>query len=171
MGFLSNPRRFNVAITRARSLLIAIGNPHIICKDEHWNKLLWHCADKDSYKGCFRPDKEEIVNVEPETEQYNSSNWQGNWNGGDPTSFSGNNDWDAGSFDWNANQSGNLIPPAPGGDDDWGVGQETSDNMGVSTIQTPSGAADCKDDSTDITTETAKWSEYPPQGPTRASDN
>ncbi|KAI3739237.1 hypothetical protein L2E82_29636 [Cichorium intybus] len=29
LGFLSNPRRFNVAI---RSLLIAIGNPHIICK-------------------------------------------------------------------------------------------------------------------------------------------
>ena len=43
--------------------------------------------------------------------------------------------------------------------------------MGNSTIQTPSGAADCKDDSTDIPTETAKWSEYPPQGPTGASDN
>ncbi|PWA73276.1 RNA helicase SDE3 [Artemisia annua] len=187
LGFLSNPRRFNVAITRARSLLIAIGNPHIICKDEHWNKLLWHCADNDSYKGCFLPDKEEIVNVGPETEQYNSSNWQGNWNDGDPTSFSGwnanengdfmppapgaNNDWDVGSCDWNANQNGNFIPPAPGGDDDWGVGPTASDNMGDSTIQTPSGAADCKDDSTDIPTETTKWSEYPSEGPTGASDN
>ena len=32
LGFLSNPRRFNVAITRAISLLIVTGNPHIISK-------------------------------------------------------------------------------------------------------------------------------------------
>lgn len=32
LGFLSNPRRFNVAITRARSLLIIVGNPHVVCK-------------------------------------------------------------------------------------------------------------------------------------------
>lgn len=32
LGFLSNNRRFNVAITRAISLLVIIGNPHIISK-------------------------------------------------------------------------------------------------------------------------------------------
>ncbi|KAL4642335.1 hypothetical protein ACB092_02G009000 [Castanea dentata] len=30
LGFLSNPSRFNVAVTRAISLLVIIGNPHII---------------------------------------------------------------------------------------------------------------------------------------------
>ena len=32
LGFLSNPRRFNVALTRAKSLLVIVGNPHIISK-------------------------------------------------------------------------------------------------------------------------------------------
>lgn len=60
LGFLSNPRRFNVAITRARSLLILVGNPHIISKDEYWNKLLWYCSDNESYTGCFLPVREEL---------------------------------------------------------------------------------------------------------------
>lgn len=37
LGFLSNPKRFNVAITRARSLLVIVGNPHIISKV--WSNL------------------------------------------------------------------------------------------------------------------------------------
>lgn len=65
LGFLSNPRRFNVAITRARSLLILIGNPHIICKDKHWNKFLWYCSNNGAYQGCFLPNKEEILDEEP----------------------------------------------------------------------------------------------------------
>ena len=32
LGFLSNPKRFNVAITRPKALLIIIGNPHILVK-------------------------------------------------------------------------------------------------------------------------------------------
>ncbi|KAI9084774.1 hypothetical protein K1719_033180 [Acacia pycnantha] len=30
LGFVSNPRRFNV--TRAKSLLLVVGNPHVICR-------------------------------------------------------------------------------------------------------------------------------------------
>lgn len=58
LGFLSNPRRFNVATTRARSLLIVVGNPHIISKDPNWDKLLRHCADNDSCQGCPLPPPE-----------------------------------------------------------------------------------------------------------------
>ena len=31
LGFLSNPSRFNVAVTRAKSLLIIVGIPHRLC--------------------------------------------------------------------------------------------------------------------------------------------
>ncbi|CAH9136634.1 unnamed protein product [Cuscuta epithymum] len=115
LGFLSNPRRFNVAITRAKSLLIVIGNPHIICQDPYWNKLLWYCVGNDSYKGCFLPVKQESVthesagwrneepnhqlfedwrNVEPiKQESESGHNWDGitppasgnNWNDIPPT--------------------------------------------------------------------------------------
>ncbi|KAJ8768373.1 hypothetical protein K2173_021526 [Erythroxylum novogranatense] len=61
LGFLSNPRRFNVAITRAKALLIIIGNPHIISKDMYWNQLLWYCVDHESYQGCALPEKQEFV--------------------------------------------------------------------------------------------------------------
>ena len=30
LGFLANPKRFNVAVTRARALMIVVGNPHIL---------------------------------------------------------------------------------------------------------------------------------------------
>lgn len=58
LGFLSNPRRFNVAITRARSLLIVIGNPHIIGKDLYWSMFLWRCVDNGSYQGCPLPERQ-----------------------------------------------------------------------------------------------------------------
>eukprot|EP00842_Homolaphlyctis_polyrhiza_P000629 jgi/Hompol1/1567/HPOL_002715-RA len=36
LGFLSDPKRFNVAVTRAKALLIVIGNANILMKDESW---------------------------------------------------------------------------------------------------------------------------------------
>ena len=31
-------QRFNVAVTRAKALLIVIGNPELLCRDRNWKK-------------------------------------------------------------------------------------------------------------------------------------
>ncbi|XP_030072662.1 RNA helicase Mov10l1 [Microcaecilia unicolor] len=55
LGFLSNPRRFNVAITRSKALLIVVGNPHILVKDLCFNALLEYSLLNDAYVGCDLP--------------------------------------------------------------------------------------------------------------------
>ncbi|KAI9194377.1 hypothetical protein LWI28_005431 [Acer negundo] len=70
LGFLSNPRRFNVAITRAISLLVVIGNPHIVSKDPYWHKLLWYCSDNNSYQGCVLPERLEEFDENPAQESF-----------------------------------------------------------------------------------------------------
>lgn len=32
IGFLNNPKRFNVAVTRAKGLLIVVGNPAVLAR-------------------------------------------------------------------------------------------------------------------------------------------
>ncbi|XP_052190546.1 probable RNA helicase SDE3 [Diospyros lotus] len=77
LGFLSNPRRFNVAITRAKSLLIVIGNPHIIGKDQYWHMLLWRCVDNGSYQGCTLPERQNPTQQTSSgyEEEYPGQNW------------------------------------------------------------------------------------------------
>jgi len=51
LGFLKNPKRFNVAITRAQALLIIVGNPHVLSNDKQWGVLLKYCIDNKAYTG------------------------------------------------------------------------------------------------------------------------
>ncbi|XP_055790486.1 RNA helicase Mov10l1 isoform X1 [Salvelinus fontinalis] len=55
LGFLSNPKRFNVAITRPKALLIVVGNPHILVKDPCFTALLQYCFENGAYLGCDPP--------------------------------------------------------------------------------------------------------------------
>lgn len=57
LGFLSNPKRFNVAITRAKALLIVVGNPHILLKDQCWGTFLEYCVLNNVYVGCNLPNE------------------------------------------------------------------------------------------------------------------
>ncbi|XP_066559522.1 putative helicase mov-10-B.1 isoform X2 [Amia ocellicauda] len=51
LGFLKNEKRFNVAITRAKALLIVVGNPIILFKDPSWAKFICYCSDEGGYDG------------------------------------------------------------------------------------------------------------------------
>ncbi|NWX99070.1 M10L1 helicase, partial [Nothoprocta ornata] len=55
LGFLSNPKRFNVAVTRAKALLIVVGNPHVLVKDPCFCALLEYSLKNRVYVGCDLP--------------------------------------------------------------------------------------------------------------------
>ncbi|TFY71299.1 hypothetical protein EVG20_g1692 [Dentipellis fragilis] len=40
LGFVANPRRFNVAVTRAKALLIVVGDPTVLSLDPLWRSFL-----------------------------------------------------------------------------------------------------------------------------------
>ncbi|NXO03600.1 SDE3 helicase, partial [Rhinopomastus cyanomelas] len=51
LGFLRNPKAVNVAVTRAKALLIVVGNPAVLSKDRHWHRFLSYCREQGGYTG------------------------------------------------------------------------------------------------------------------------
>mmetsp|Transcript_29014 Transcript_29014/g.67999 ORF Transcript_29014/g.67999 Transcript_29014/m.67999 type:complete len:565 (-) Transcript_29014:51-1745(-) len=50
-SLVASPQRFNVAITRAKSLLVIVGNPHALAVDPSWRSLLAHALERGCYRG------------------------------------------------------------------------------------------------------------------------
>ena len=42
-----------MAVTRARSLLIIVGNPHLLERDPNWKELINFTQRLGSYRGCL----------------------------------------------------------------------------------------------------------------------
>ncbi|GJJ10625.1 hypothetical protein Clacol_004852 [Clathrus columnatus] len=55
LGFVANPRRFNVAVTRAQALLITIGNPAVLSLDPLWRGFMNYVFLGGGWRG-IQPD-------------------------------------------------------------------------------------------------------------------
>lgn len=55
LGFLDSPKRFNVAVTRARNLLIVVGDPSILALDNSWSAMLRYAVAHGAYRGAPLP--------------------------------------------------------------------------------------------------------------------
>ena len=54
VGFLRNEKRLNVALTRAKSLLIIVGNATTLQKSFIWNKFITYCFENSAMTGDCR---------------------------------------------------------------------------------------------------------------------
>ena len=52
IGFLNNPKRFNVAISRAMALNVIVGHPLVLMQNKLWRELLRDCVRRDAYRGA-----------------------------------------------------------------------------------------------------------------------
>lgn len=73
LGFVASPRRLNVALTRARAILIIVGNPHLLSTDPYWRSALLYCIKNNSYLGCDMPNNLETETVENVIETANET--------------------------------------------------------------------------------------------------
>lgn len=52
LRFISYPRRLNVALSRAKALLIIIGDPHLLILDNCWRTIILYALEIGGYVGC-----------------------------------------------------------------------------------------------------------------------
>ena len=73
LGLLGNPRRFNVAVTRASSLLVVIGKSNSIRRDPCWKDLISLCVEMGTYEVIGGDGDDKKIAEEEEDEEDDSS--------------------------------------------------------------------------------------------------
>ncbi|XP_064607811.1 regulator of nonsense transcripts 1-like [Liolophura sinensis] len=75
IGFLNDPRRLNVALTRARYGIIVVGNPKVLSKQPLWNHLLTHYKEqKCLVEGPLNNLKESLIQFSKPRKLINTTN-------------------------------------------------------------------------------------------------
>lgn len=54
LGFVHQPKRMNVALTRAKQALIIVGNGQVLQTDANWRRVLMHCQTNGAVRGEFK---------------------------------------------------------------------------------------------------------------------
>lgn len=61
LGFLTHDKRTNVAISRAKSALIIVGDPQLLQENEKWKSIVLYTQSQRSY---FEPQKKLVCAIE-----------------------------------------------------------------------------------------------------------
>ncbi|XP_031126983.1 regulator of nonsense transcripts 1 homolog [Ipomoea triloba] len=72
IGFLNDPRRLNVALTRARYGIVILGNPKVLSRQPLWNSLLTHFKEHECLvEGPLNNLKQSMVQFQKPKKVYN----------------------------------------------------------------------------------------------------
>ncbi|XP_063703099.1 regulator of nonsense transcripts 1 homolog [Culicoides brevitarsis] len=75
IGFLNDPRRLNVALTRSKYGIIIVGNPKVLSKQQLWNNLLHFYKDKKVLvEGSLNNLKESVIQFQKPKKIINTFN-------------------------------------------------------------------------------------------------